>query len=105
MSWVERLENLGKMAVGASLAFYLCNYAWKVGPAGSAGMLAGLIFVICFLGRGICATRSPQQLYRGERCPCRIIEWEYSSAEMAALDRLRTLPFHIRILEPRGFFG
>ncbi len=50
MAWVERLENFGKMAVGASLAFYLCYYAWEVSPAGDAGMLAGLIFVICFLG-------------------------------------------------------
>jgi len=48
MDWVERLENLGKMALGASLAFYLCYYAWEVRLAGSAGMLAGLIFVICY---------------------------------------------------------
>lgn len=50
MAWVERIENLGKMALGASLAFYLCYYAWEVGRAGSAGMLAGSIFAICYFG-------------------------------------------------------
>ena len=48
MGLVERLENLGKMALGASLAFYVCYYVWEVGTAGVAGMLAGLIFVICY---------------------------------------------------------
>ena len=50
MGLVERLESLGKIALGASLAFYVCYYVWEVGTAGGAGMLAGLIFVICYFG-------------------------------------------------------
>ncbi|WP_144037911.1 hypothetical protein [Sphingopyxis sp. KK2] len=48
MAWIERLENFSKMALGASLAFYLCYYVWNFETAGNAGMLAGLIFAISY---------------------------------------------------------
>ncbi|KQZ62673.1 hypothetical protein ASD67_14270 [Sphingopyxis sp. Root1497] len=48
MIWVERLESIYKMLLGASLAFFLCYYVWEVEAAGVAGMLASWIWVACY---------------------------------------------------------
>ena len=42
MSATERLDNLYKLLLGASLAFIACHYLWEVHEAAGAGVFAGL---------------------------------------------------------------
>ncbi len=52
MTWIESLESIYKMALGAGLAFFFCYYVWEVESAGDGGRLAMLIWLICsFLSR------------------------------------------------------
>ena len=48
MKAAERLENLYKLLVGASLAFAFCYYAWGIENADDAMMIVGLGWVACF---------------------------------------------------------
>lgn len=48
MTWSERLDSFYKLALGASLAFFFCYYAWDVEGANMAAVLVGLSWVSAF---------------------------------------------------------